>query len=270
MPRNPCEKVKNKTKPVREKYRVAVFSGLDPGGGAGLVADIQALTDAGVSIAPVITANTVQGPGVLSRFQVTDPVLFNEQASLVLHFMNPDAVKIGMVGSATILHILSELLQKCPAEMPVILDPVLSATSGGRLADPGLYRHIRSAAPQITVLTPNRREMEWLSERQISTAEDLDCAVSELTDTGFRAILVKGGHFNGDPTDRLFLDGEVIRSWTGRRYSRSIRGTGCRLASFLAGCMAKGISLVDSADQAYAYVQSHILNAIQSDPATRI
>jgi len=244
---------------------VAVFSGLDPTGGAGLVADIQALTDAGVSIAPVLTANTIQGTDHRSRFIPTSPDFFQEQASGILNSSRPRAVKIGMTGSVEIVTVLFTLLNGLKPPVPVVMDPVKTASSGARLASPGLREKIRSVGPGVTILTPNRQEIEWLAETPVETAADLDRAVNALAAYGFDTVLVKGGHFEGDPVDRLYRSGRCVRMWTGPRYRHGMRGTGCRLASFTAGRMAWGDPVVQAVERGYEYVQDTLKRA-QSMP----
>lgn len=239
---------------------VAVFAGLDPTGGAGIAADVRALNDISVPIAPVLTANTIQGSGAKPRFQTTDPEFFREQIEYVFSSLKPGAVKIGMLGSAEILAILMERIGRLPIPIPIILDPVHYATSGGRLADDALRHEILNVASRITVLTPNRPELEWLSGSLVTAAGDLERAAAFLSETGFNAIFVKGGHFQGEPVDRLYQQGRLTRSWTGRRYARNVRGTGCYLASCIAGYMARGDCIRDALDKAYESVQNMIRN----------
>jgi hydroxymethylpyrimidine/phosphomethylpyrimidine kinase len=232
---------------------VMVLSGLDPTGGAGLLADIRALAAAGVRIAPLITANTLQGRNCPARFQPVDSRFLSEQLNLVYQNFKPAAVKIGMTGSIENTRVVHAFLKS--TELPSVLDPVMQASSGGALISDGMVDAMLKMAGRITLLTPNRDELASLTGTNIRTERDVFPAVKALTGAGFESVLVKGGHFAGDPRDLFFSGGELLRSFGGRRYTRSVRGTGCHLASGIAAMLALGQNLENAVENGYNYVQ---------------
>lgn len=232
---------------------VIVLSGLDPTGGAGLLADIRALAAAGVRIAPLITANTLQGRNCPARFHPVDSRFLSEQLDLVHHNFKPAAVKIGMTGSVENTCIIDVFLKK--TGLPCVLDPVMQASSGGALIPGGMVEVMLNMAGRVTLLTPNRDELAALTGRRIRAGKDVCAAVKKLTGAGFESVLVKGGHFAGHPRDLFFSGGELLRSFSGRRYSRSVRGTGCHLASYIAAMLAQGQNLENAVENGYNYVQ---------------
>lgn len=240
--------MKRKLPPV-----VVVLSGLDPTGGAGLLADIRALSSAGVRIAPLLTANTVQGAGIQADYHPTDERLLDRQLSAIHGLFQPSAVKIGMIGGSAVTAVIKKYLEA--TRLPTVLDPVLQASSGGMLSDSEFRDSILGLAQQVTVLTPNRIELEYLSGIPVNSRNQAIKAVENMTEAGFECIYVKGGHFEGDPCDILFRAGRIIREFQGRRMKYSTRGTGCHLASFMAGRLASGDSAEHACAAAYAYVQ---------------
>lgn len=235
---------------------VIVLSGLDPTGGAGLLADIRALAAAGVRISPLITANTLQGPNRNARFEPVNSSILAEQLELIYHSFKPAAVKIGMLGSVENALVIDEFLKK--TRLPSVLDPVMQASSGGALVSDGIIEMIQKTAPQITLITPNKDELSRLSGLNITTGKDIFPAAEILTRMGFQALLVKGGHFEGDPRDYFFLRGELKHSFKGKRHAYTVRGTGCHLASSIAGMLALGQSLDEAVKNGYFYVQKMI------------
>lgn len=237
------------------KTNVLILAGLDPTGGAGLVADIQALTDAGVHPLPLLSANTLQGPGTPAEFQVVHSHFLHRQLSLVINNLAPAAIKVGMMGTAETAQILIDAMNQKSDKIPLILDPVRSASSGGDLTRKGIRDALIMMGPQVTLITPNLPELSWLSGIKITSDNDLQRAVEKLGSFGFNSVLVKGGHNAGTPVDRLYVEGQKIWQRQGERYGYTIRGTGCRLASFIAARMALGDTLPAAVDAGYEYVQ---------------
>ncbi|MCD4653934.1 bifunctional hydroxymethylpyrimidine kinase/phosphomethylpyrimidine kinase, partial [bacterium] len=139
---------------------VIVLAGLDPTGGAGLAVDIKAVTDAGACVAPLVTANTLQGPGLVASFQVTDLEFLNDQLIHVIQQLKPVAVKLGMTGSSEIISLIRDCFSNCSPVLPLVFDPVKSASSGGELIKDGMREEFLSLGPLVTLLTPNRTELE--------------------------------------------------------------------------------------------------------------
>jgi hydroxymethylpyrimidine/phosphomethylpyrimidine kinase len=218
---------------------VLVLAGLDSSGGAGLLADAEAVRAAGARPLCVATALTVQTTRAARRFEVCDVRLIVEAAQALLEEENVKAIKIGMAGSAEVASALAQML---PQDLPRVVDPVLRATSGASLfhGPPDAYLQLARGA----LLTPNVPEAEALGQK--------------LIERGPKAILFKGGHREG----ALVVDTLVTKLgsevFTGQRIAGHKRGTGCRLASFLAGRLASGSDLREAVTLARAFVRTYL------------
>jgi len=241
--------------------RVLVAAGLDPTGGAGLAADVEALLGVGARALPVATALTVQAPGgavdyesVPARFVVAQiEGLFRGRGA------RPAAVKTGMLGSGANAAAIARLFMGGPLEgLPLVVDPVLAASSGlPLLADARGRPPADVLAPLLacaTVATPNWPELAALAAGEVSTDDD---AVEAARTLGCAAVLVKGGHRRGAPVDFL-VRGHEVRRFEGRRRAGTARGTGCRLASGIAGLLAQGASLEAAVTGAKRLVERYL------------
>lgn len=232
------------------------FSGLDPSGGAGLQADIETIAALGGHAAVVATALTVQDSQQVHGFVLIDPDLMQAQARCVLADLPVAAIKIGMLGSAQAVSTVFDSLS-AHRHLPVVLDPVLSANSGGTLAHADLRKALLKALPWATVITPNSVEA-----RLLSGCDDLDEAVAELTLAGAGAIWLTGGHEAGDSlVNKLYQQGLLVLETRQRRLTGEFHGSGCTLASALAALLAAGCDLKSAARQAEAYVHEALSHA---------
>jgi hydroxymethylpyrimidine/phosphomethylpyrimidine kinase len=237
---------------------VLVCAGLDPSGGAGLVADLEALAAAGARGWAVATALTAQGPrGAHGSFPVPSGTLLAQVEALLEGARElPRAVKTGMLGSAENAAALAERLSDRPLEkVLLIVDPVLSASSGLALLDAGNARVALDALlARAALATPNWPELEALAGRALGSEEEAVRAARELPS---RAVLVKGGHREGAPVDLLVRGRTVVRIG-GRRRPGTARGTGCRLASAAAGFLARGFPLEEAVRRAKRLVERYL------------
>lgn len=216
---------------------VMAISGLDPSGGAGIQADIEALASMGCHTAPVITALTLQNTRQASGYVATDEQLLERQIRLILEDIPVSACKIGMIGSAGIAGAVARVLGEY-SDIPVVLDPVLGASAGGALADEATRTAIlRELLPLATVVTPNTIE----ARRLVPSAATLeDCAQALLAD-GAEYVLLTGGDENtAQVINQLYGDGRLIESWSWERLPGSYHGSGCTLAAATAGLLASG------------------------------
>lgn len=216
---------------------VLAISGLDPTGGAGIQADIEALASMGCHTAPVITALTVQTTRDAAGYEAVDAALLRRQLEAILSDMTIAACKIGMPGSAAIVRVVHEVLSR-HARIPVILDPVLVAGGGGSLADAETRdAMVELLLPLATLATPNHREAQALAPR----AADIDARARELIARGAEFVLVTGAD---DPTDqvvnRLYDGNGLIEVFNWERLPGSFHGSGCTLAAATAGLIAHG------------------------------
>lgn len=225
--------------------RVLSIAGTDPSGGAGLQADLKSITAAGGYGMAVVTSLVAQNTtGVRSIH--TPPLSFlEEQLSTVFEDVEVDALKIGMLGSAETARLISRWLQEQP-HGPVVLDPVMIATSGDRLLDVDAEAAIRALATAVDVVTPNLPELAVLVDQP--EAADLTSAIEQAR--GFAAetntiVIVKGGHLRGPAADNAVVrpDGSVHHVHNPRVETSNTHGTGCSLSSALATRIASGESV---------------------------
>ncbi|ACG71326.1 phosphomethylpyrimidine kinase [Anaeromyxobacter sp. K] len=227
--------------------RVLVVAGLDPSGGAGLTADLEALAAVGARGWAVATALTAQGPrGARGVSPASEAFLRLQIDALLEGRERPRAVKTGMLGTAGLAAALAARLAEPPlARVPLVVDPVLLASSGAPLLDAGGVPPGEALAPLLArarLATPNLPELAALTGLEVSTD---DAAVRAARSLPARAVLVKGGHREGAPVD-LLVEGRRVTRFTGRRRAGTARGTGCRLASAMAGLLAGGASLEEA------------------------
>lgn len=245
---------------------VLVVAGLDPSGGAGLLADAEALSAVGARAWALASALTAQGPGGARGFSPTTPEFLLEQLEALLGGREvPRAVKTGMLGTAALSKALAERLAIPKlSRAPLVMDPVLSASSGAPLFDAGDGTAGEALAPLLErarLATPNLSELARLTGRDTSTDEGAIRAARLLPS---RAVLVKGGHRQGAPLD-LLVEGRRVTRFGGRRRAGTARGTGCRLASAIAGLLARGESLEAAVRRAKRLVERYIDDAAE-DP----
>jgi len=243
--------------------RVLVLAGLDPSGGAGLAADGEALLDVGARMAPVATALTVQGAGGAHGAEAVPLPLVRAQVEGLLagRGVPLGAAKTGMLATAEIAAEVARLLALGRLrKVPLVLDPVLAASSGLPLLDTGGAAPRDALGPLLAraaLVTPNVPELAALSgadARDLRTDDELVSAARAL---GCAAVLVKGGHRPGAPVD-LLVTGRAVRRFEGRRRRGTRRGTGCRLASAIAGLLAQGAPLVGAVAGAKAVVERYL------------
>ena len=238
--------------------RVLVCAGLDPSGGAGLVADLEALAAAGATGWAVATALTAQGPrGARAAVPATPEMLVAQVEALLDGARErPRAVKTGMLGSAENAAALAALLGRRPlARVPLVVDPVLAASSGLPLLETGDARTALDALlARAALATPNWPELESLAGRRLGSEEEAVRAARALPS---RAVLVKGGHRAGAPVD-LLVEARRVTRYAGRRRAGTARGTGCRLASAIAGLLARGASLDEAVRGAKRLVERYL------------
>jgi hydroxymethylpyrimidine/phosphomethylpyrimidine kinase len=243
--------------------RVLIIAGSDSGGGAGIQADIKAVTMLGGFAMTAVTAVTVQNTqGVEDVFPVPDDILMR-QVRAVDSDLGVDVVKIGMLATESLAETVAGLLRTRFLMKPVVLDPVMVATSGDALNEVGTTEALRNLAGLATVITPNIPELGALVGTTVTDEASMRRAAQDLRRHTGRAVLAKGGHLPGDDlVDLLVLaDGAEVRWTDGRIDTRHTHGTGCTLASALATGLGAGLSLEDAVTRARAYVRAAIAAA---------
>jgi hydroxymethylpyrimidine/phosphomethylpyrimidine kinase len=243
--------------------RVLIVAGSDSGGGAGIQADIKAVTALQGYAATAITALTAQDTtGVHDVFPV--PIGFiQSQMRVVLGDIGADCIKTGMLHSAEVIEAVCEVLEAEGAGIPVVVDPVMVAKGGAPLLESDAVTTLkRRILPLATVLTPNVPEAEAICGLAISDTEDMTKAGFALLDLGASAVLVKGGHMPGDTIHDLLVTADGVETFTAPRAdTRHTHGTGCTLASAVATGIAQGMTARDAVARAQAYVHEAIRQA---------
>jgi hydroxymethylpyrimidine/phosphomethylpyrimidine kinase len=243
--------------------RVLAIAGSDSGGGAGIQADIKAITALGAYAATAITALTAQNTLGVHGIRMVPPEFIHQQILVVLDDIGADAVKTGMLGDIATIETVADALARHAAGIPFVLDPVMVAKGGARLLDPGsVHALVRHLLPKASLITPNLPEAEVLSDRAIPNIAAMHDAAKALLDLGVPAVLLKGGHLPGDTLVDLLATSEGIESFSAPRIdTRHTHGTGCTMASAIAAGLAQGMPLRDAVQRARDYVRAAIETA---------
>ncbi|WP_310491634.1 hydroxymethylpyrimidine/phosphomethylpyrimidine kinase [Dechloromonas sp.] len=234
---------------------VLVFSASDPSAGAGMQADILTLVSLGCHPLSALTALTVQDTVGVQSVQAVSAELLEQQARTVLEDMPVAAFKIGMLGSVENVIAVAEIISDYP-EIPVIFDPVLASGRGDELSSEEVISAIREMLlPQTTLLTPNAPEARRLAESDEDEGEpSIDVCAQRLIEMGAQYVLITGTHENTPKVVNTLYGAEgVIRRDEWERLPGSYHGSGCTLASAIAGCIAGGASMEDAVRDAQDY-----------------
>lgn len=251
---------------------VLTIAGSDPSGGAGIQADIKAISATGSYAASAITAVTVQNTVGVTAVHDVPIEIVKGQISAVLSDIGADAVKIGMLSSSALVQTVKESLlsfrDSVRGASNIVLDPVMVATSGDRLiAEDAVDLLACSLAPWARVITPNIPEAEILAGCSITSVKDLPEVAALLSSTlssiagGRVSVLMKAGHLEDEMlVDYLYNaeEGHIVPLKSPRVDSRNTHGTGCTLSSALASYLAQGCNLDEAAARAKQYVAGAI------------
>lgn len=242
---------------------VLVFAGLDPSGGAGLAADICAIQAMGAHAMPVMTVLTAQDNNRVYGISAVSDEWVRQQAEAVSASITVAAVKIGIIGSLANALVIADILRalrKINPLLPVVLDPVLASGHGDALAQDDPLQIIAPLLPLASVIVPNHPEALRLSRG----AQEAFAQAQFLLHAGCGAVLLKGGHLEGDQVTNHWFEKGSKQSWHWPRLPGSFHGSGCTLAASLAAALAWG--LPDAAAQAQAYTQAALARAYPIAP----
>ncbi len=237
---------------------VLCFSGLDPSGGAGLQADIEAIGQSGAHAAIACTALTIQNSQQVFGFEATSKDLLLAQANAVVGDLPIKCVKSGMLGTTDNIAALAEFLRE-HSDYLYVLDPVLVANSGGSLGNQEtLVKAFVELIPLATIITPNTVEL-----RALTSENDIEKATNKLFEMGAKAVLVKGGHEDTPDyiQNSLYVNGEKVAESRCPRLEGEYHGSGCSLASFIAGRLAQGDELKQAVQHAETWLFGVLKNA---------
>ena len=244
----------------KDTPRVLVIAGSDSSGGAGIQADIKTITALGGYATTTITALTVQNTLGVQDILPVAGVFIEAQMTAVLVDIGTDAIKTGMLGSKGVVLAVAANI---PEGIPVVVDPVMVATSGDSLMDKDAISALKEKLiPKATLLTPNIPEAEILSGQKIKTEADMKAAGGALLGLGATAVLLKGGHMEGDKIlDLLITKNDRTEFRHERVKTTNTHGTGCTLSSAIALGLASGLDIKKAVEMGIDYVLQALANA---------
>ena len=234
-------------------------AGSDPSGGAGIQADLKTFHQFRVYGEAVITLITVQNTQSVSRVELLDPELVRQQIEAVLSDIPPHAAKTGALGSAAIIEAVAEAI----GGTPLVVDPVMISKHGAPLiASSAVNALRRTLFPKALLITPNLYEAAALTGERVETEEQMIIAARRLLEFGPRAVLIKGGHLNGQASDVLVTNETLDWFISDRIDTPHTHGTGCTYSAAITALLAAGIPL----REAVAKAKSFITEAIKTNP----
>ncbi len=237
------------------------IAGSDSGGGAGVQADLKTFAAHGVYGLSAITAVTAQNTVAVTGVQEIEPALVSAQIAAVASDFRVRAAKTGMLSSAAIIEAVARAVDD--HGLRVVVDPVMVAKSGDRLLRPDAVEALRSELlPRAALLTPNLPEASDLTGLRVEDEAQMRTAGESLLEMGARAVLMKGGHLDGDAIVDLFLDGTGAAVFRSQRINtRATHGTGCTLSAAVAANLACGRELREAVERAREYLRAAMLRA---------
>ncbi|MBN2507213.1 MAG: bifunctional hydroxymethylpyrimidine kinase/phosphomethylpyrimidine kinase [Verrucomicrobia bacterium] len=252
------------TRPRRGVPVALTIAGSDSGGGAGIQADLKTFAALGVHGTSAITCLTAQNPDAVRAIQAARPVLVRRQVEAVFEAWTPDAMKTGMLFSAEIIRAVVRVLRQLP-RVPLVVDPVMVATSGARLLQPDAIRVLMDGLlPLASLVTPNVDEAAILTGLTLRRPEDLRRAARALVRRFGCAALVKGGHLAGAEAIDIFDDGRTHVQLTAARVRGvSTHGTGCTYSAAITAYRARGHSLRAAVRRAKPFLTRAIAHGLQ-------
>lgn len=241
---------------------VLTIAGFDGSGGAGIQADIKTTSALGCYSTSVLTALPVQNTqGVKNIYTIPDSAI-EEQIDAIFEDIYPDAIKIGMVHTSSLVSIIGKALKKSP-KVPVVFDPVMVATSGHKLIEEETIETIKTRLiPLADVITPNLDEAAILADMPIETVEEMYQAGKLIQKLGAKSLLLKGGHLKTKELTSLYFDAEgKVHEFHHEKFdTNNTHGSGCSLSSAIASYLAQGKRPVEAVQHAQDYVHQAIYN----------
>lgn len=246
---------------------ILTIAGVDPSGGAGILADIKAMSALGGYACAVVAALTAQNTRAVTHINPVPHEFVTAQLQTLFEDVTIHATKIGMLGQAAVIRAVAYELARHPVPH-VVLDPVMVAKSGDMLLETDAVGELREAMlPLATLITPNLPEGGVLTERRApDNLREMRVMAERLREAmahqGHRWVLLKGGHLPGNETTDLLHDGDVMIELPGQRIeTRNTHGTGCTLSAALATLLGRGVVMEQAAKQAKAYLIKAIAHA---------
>lgn len=232
---------------------ILTIAGFDPSSGAGITKDLDVFFSLGMHGVSVPTCIVNQNPMGVTDVYPIPPEQFSQMLNTVNDGIRLDGIKIGVMLDEFHVDVLSDFISSVK-DIPVVLDPIISAKNDTQLLTVnGLRVLIDSVFPKTTVITPNTEEAAIITKDRINNIDDMQKAARAMLDMGINAVVIKGGHLDGEPIDILY-DGRELTKWYKKRVKRDIHGTGCTFSSALLAFLVKGQNLKNAFDSAEKYM----------------
>lgn len=240
---------------------ILTIAGSDSCGGAGIQADLKAMSAQGVYGMSVITAITAQNTKGVFAVQEIDIDIIQKQIEVLYEDIDISSVKVGMLSSSDIIDVVYNELKKVNAKN-IVIDPVMVSKSGYYLLKEEAIEALKEFLKIGTLVTPNIPEAEILADMKIENEEDMILAAKRIQDLGAKNILIKGGHREDNCTDVLLTKDNKIIKFVGERFeTKNTHGTGCTLSSTIASCIGKGFSVEEAVKLGKEYITIAIKNS---------
>lgn len=243
-------------------HPVLSIAGFDSSGGAGIQADLKTFSAFGCYGMTILTALPVQNTTGVKKVYSLPIQAIQDQLECIFEDITPDAIKIGMLFDAEIIALVARFLKQHARAIPIVLDPVMCAKSGDALLLPEAIDTLKTQLiPITTLITPNLPEAAALIGHSIHTQEEMQKAMQPLLALGSRAVLLKGGHLEGDMACDLYAEKpkdavDIEMHWleAPKITTQNTHGTGCTLSAAIAACLGKKIPLFESCTRAKKYL----------------
>lgn len=224
--------------------KILIIAGFDPSGNAGLLRDLEIVHSFNLKASSAVTALTAQNQKKFLHPQVVEPSVFKNQLLSVAPLSQYRAIKIGMLGNEKIVRVLVHFLKQQKKIPPIVLDPVLSSSTGGELlTKKGKEELWKNLIPLVDLWTPNLDEASFFCGFKLQSPLRMEKASDQLWKKKRIPILLKGGHLKGDPQD--LLKQKDSKTWLiyPRQHVKNLRGTGCALSTLITVHLAQGYPL---------------------------
>ena len=239
---------------------ILTIAGSDCSAGAGIQADLKAISALGGYALTALTSVVSETPGKVSQICLMDAEFITDQIRVLFEAFPIRAVKTGMLGGVEQVQAVATTWRELGGKTPLVIDPVMVATSGGKLLEDEAVQAMKSLLlPQATLITPNMDEAEVLWGSPVTTREEMERCASELAQLYQTSVLVKGGHLQGDSADDVLCTGEAI-IWLEAERTPGVQthGTGCTYSASIAACLGLGMELTSAVAEAKAFVSRAI------------
>lgn len=238
--------------------KILIISGLDPSGNAGLIRDLEIVSSFDLKPACVVTALTAQNEKSFINAQIVSEKIFKNQILSVLPLSQFKAIKIGMLGNEQIIKILSACLKQEKKRPPLVLDSVLTSSTGGMLLNASGRKFLWNALiPLVSLWTPNLPEAEYFYGKSVKTPLQMEKAGNWFVEQNRIPVLIKGGHLSGKAQDLFVAEG--LKKWMifprVKPKAKKFSGTGCALSTLVACFLAEGFPMDSALLQARQVMQ---------------